>query len=178
MFITAVLAATPALAQGGSTKGIGEPSVRSHMEFLAGDALNGRGSGTRDEWIAASYIASQLRRWGIEPLGDHGGYVQDVQIERSETAAPPTVSFPGGRLTHGKEMLVQALSAATVSGPLQKMQGDTAARPGAVVLLAQGALTMRQAQQGAAGNAEGGAHGGKRNRLALLQELVDLVEAL
>jgi hypothetical protein len=40
------------------------------MDFLAGDALGGRGSGTRDEWIAATYVASQLRQWGIEPLGD------------------------------------------------------------------------------------------------------------
>jgi len=36
---------------------ITEASIRGHMEFLAGDALNGRGSGTRDEWLAAAYIA-------------------------------------------------------------------------------------------------------------------------
>ena len=63
---------------------ITEASVKGHLEFLASDALNGRGSGTRDEWIAASYIASQLRRWGLEPLGDDGGYVQQVDIERAE----------------------------------------------------------------------------------------------
>ena len=33
-------------------------TVRAHMEFLASDALNGRGSGSRDEWIAATYIAA------------------------------------------------------------------------------------------------------------------------
>jgi aminopeptidase YwaD len=54
---------------------ITQESVRAHMEFLASDALNGRGSGTRDEWIAVTYIASQLRRWGLEPMGDDGGYV-------------------------------------------------------------------------------------------------------
>jgi peptidase M28-like protein len=143
--VTVILAAAPAGAQDGVSKGIAEPSVRSHMEFLASDALNGRGSGTRDEWIAAVYIASQLRRWGIEPLGDDGGYVQEVRIERSETAAPPTLSFPGGRLTHGKEMLIQALSAAIISGPLQKLQGDAATQPGAVVLLAEGAPSPRPA---------------------------------
>ena len=42
---------------------ITEASVLGHLEFLAGDALNGRGSGTRDEWIAATYIGAQLRRW-------------------------------------------------------------------------------------------------------------------
>ena len=48
------------------------------MEFLAGDALNGRGSGTRDEWIAASYAAAQMRRLALEPLGDDADYVQKV----------------------------------------------------------------------------------------------------
>ena len=114
---------------------ITEASVKGHLEFLAGDALNGRGSGTRDEWIAASYIASQLRRWGLEPLGDDGGYVQQVDIERSEAAAPPVLSYDAARLTHGKEMIVQSLAAGRVSGPLQKFQAGVAARPGAVVLL-------------------------------------------
>ena len=57
---------------------ISQASVRAHMEFLSGDALNGRGSGTRDEWIAVSYAAAQMRRLGLEPLGDGGGYVQSI----------------------------------------------------------------------------------------------------
>jgi hypothetical protein len=44
-----------------SSSPITEASVRSHMNFLASDALNGRGSGTRDEWIAASYLGSQMQ---------------------------------------------------------------------------------------------------------------------
>ena len=114
---------------------ISEASVRGHLEFLAGDALNGRGSGTRDEWIAASYIASQLRRWGIEPLGDNGGYVQQVDVERSEASAPPVLTFEGGTLTHGKEMLVQFLSAASIRGPLFKYTPGATVPAGAVVLM-------------------------------------------
>ena len=41
-------------------------AVQSHMEFLASDAMAGRGSGTRDEWIAATYAAAQMRRFGYE----------------------------------------------------------------------------------------------------------------
>jgi peptidase M28-like protein len=67
---------------------ITERSVRSHMAFLASDALNGRRSGSRDEWIAASYIGSRLQQWDIEPLGDSGGYLQQVSIERSDTTDP------------------------------------------------------------------------------------------
>ena len=39
---------------------ITEASIRGHMEFLAGDAMKGRGSGTEDEWRAAEYIGSCL----------------------------------------------------------------------------------------------------------------------
>ena len=47
--------------------------IRAHMEFLASDALRGRGSGTADELVAATYVASQLRAYGLAPAGDDGG---------------------------------------------------------------------------------------------------------
>jgi Zn-dependent M28 family amino/carboxypeptidase len=52
--------------------------IRGAMEFLASDALQGRGSGSHDELLAATYLASQLRQIGIEPAGDNGGYLQNV----------------------------------------------------------------------------------------------------
>ena len=56
--------------------------IRSEMEFLASDALQGRGSGSHDELVAAVYLAAELRRFGIQPAGDHGGYIQNVSTER------------------------------------------------------------------------------------------------
>jgi hypothetical protein len=53
--------------------------LRAHLEFLASDALQGRASGSRDEWIAAVYAASQLRQAGVEPAGDAGAYLQRVE---------------------------------------------------------------------------------------------------
>jgi aminopeptidase YwaD len=105
------------------------------MEFLASDALNGRGSGTRDEWIAASYLGAQMQQWGLEPLGDSGGFVQQVEIERLETAAPPTLSAGGKKYTHGQEIRVQVLSAARASGALQKYSPGAPVKPGAVLLM-------------------------------------------
>src|SRR5262249_51309613 len=55
--------------------------IRGDLEFLASDALQGRGSGTHDELLAAVYLASELRRIGIEPAGDTGGYIQNVSGE-------------------------------------------------------------------------------------------------
>lgn len=55
--------------------------IRAEMEFLASDALQGRGSGTHDELVAAVYLASELRQMGIAPLGDQGSYIQNVSGE-------------------------------------------------------------------------------------------------
>jgi hypothetical protein len=118
---------------------ITEVSVRAHLEFLASDAMNGRGSGTRDEWIAATYLGSALQRLGLEPLGDDGGYVKTIDIERVELAPAPVLSFPGGRLAHGRDMIVQAMTVTRASGPLHKFREGTPVPRGAVVLLPEGA---------------------------------------
>jgi len=105
------------------------------MEFLASDALNGRGSGTRDEWIAASYLGAQMQQWGLEPLGDSGGFVQQIEIERPEMAAPPTLSVDGKKYMHGQEIRVQVLSAVRVSGTLQKYVPGVPVKTAAVLLM-------------------------------------------
>jgi len=54
--------------------------LRSHLEFLADDALEGRRPGTRGGELAAKYIAAQLERLGLQPAGDSGTYYQHVPI--------------------------------------------------------------------------------------------------
>ena len=117
--------------------GISETSVRSHMEFLASDAMNGRGSGTRDEWIAVTYVAAQLRRLGLEPLGDAGGYVQTIEIERPELGAPPILTVGERRFTHGKEISVVSMPLPRLTGPFVRYTKGTPASKGAAVLIAE-----------------------------------------
>jgi hypothetical protein len=52
--------------------------IRGELEFLASDVLQGRGSGTRDELLAATYLASELAQLGLKPGGDDGGFIQNV----------------------------------------------------------------------------------------------------
>ena len=108
------------------------------MEFLASDALQGRGSGTRDEWIAATYVASQLEQYGIEPVGADGTYIQRATTLRRKILEPPQLKFEAAESgstahevswTHGKEMLVLFLGNASFSGPLQKVDLTHGARP-------------------------------------------------
>jgi hypothetical protein len=114
---------------------VSEASVRSHIEFLASDALNGRASGTRDEWIAATYIAAHLQRLGLEPFGDNGGYVQTIDIERPQLAAPPVLSVGDRKYVHGKEVVVAFMGAIRASGPLSKFEAGSPVPHGAAILL-------------------------------------------
>jgi len=129
--------------------------IRAHEEFLASDALQGRGSGTHDELLAATYVASQLRQYGIAPAGDNGGYVQQVRVVQDVITTPPqlSISVPGSSQpilwTSGKDFRAEVLSQIEFSGPLQKMdtgRGQIPAKPGAVVLLSGGdAVQLRTA---------------------------------
>src|SRR5579863_8089043 len=64
------------------------PCIRAHEEFLASDAMQGRGSGTHDELVAATYIASELRQYGIEPAGDADSYIQRATLTQQSLAEP------------------------------------------------------------------------------------------
>lgn len=145
-------------ARAGTAQAITDASIRAHMEFLAGDALNGRGSNSRDEWIAASYVAAQFRRWRLEPMGDSAGgtdgYVQAAEILREQMSAPALLTAGTARFTHGQEMLAMALTGTKLSGPLVKLApGATSVPAGSVVLMPVAAA----GQPAAAGRGRGGA---------------------
>lgn len=57
-----------------------ERNIRADMDFLADDALHGRGSATRDEHIAALFAAAQLQSLGLEPGGEGGSFLQKSQL--------------------------------------------------------------------------------------------------
>ncbi len=63
--------------------------IRGDMTFLASDELQGRGSGTRDEHLAALYAASLFAGFGLEPGGDHGGFLQKAPLP---SVLPPPIA--------------------------------------------------------------------------------------
>jgi aminopeptidase YwaD len=116
--------------------------IRAHMEFLASDALRGRGSGTADELVAATYVAAQLRAYGIAPAGDSGGYLQRATLQEPKLIAPPQLTFaqPGGEKvawTCGKEFAAIDLAQIHFSGPLRVINADDndPQAEGAIVLI-------------------------------------------
>src|SRR2546429_4545179 len=53
---------------------------RAHMAFLAADLLEGRGTGTRGQELAARYVAAQFEVLGLTPAGTAGTFYQRVPL--------------------------------------------------------------------------------------------------
>lgn len=75
-----------------NAQSIREQDIRAELGFLASDAMQGRGSGTIFERIAAEYIGSQFRQFGLEPGGDtdstgQKSFVQRVPVETAPSGA-------------------------------------------------------------------------------------------
>ncbi len=68
-----LLAGISVFAQTEEKKGldaITEETVKGQLEFLASDWTEGRAVGTRGAYMAADYIASMLKTYGVQPFGD------------------------------------------------------------------------------------------------------------
>jgi Tol biopolymer transport system component len=65
----AAAAATPAPAPESFKDDISADDLRGHVTYLASDALEGRGTGTRGEALATGYVTNLFKAWGLEPAG-------------------------------------------------------------------------------------------------------------
>jgi len=138
--LSVVLCCGPALAQ--VKNPISEDNIRAELGFLASDAMQGRGSGSNYERIAAEYIGSQFRQFGLEPAGDtdsagNKSFVQRVPLESAKFVEPPTLTVTSGNNTqkwqYGRDFLVSVLRSSKVSGELQVTDPSGSFTKGAVV---------------------------------------------
>jgi hypothetical protein len=127
----ALALAAPAAAQ--TAASVTERSVAAHEAFLASDALQGRGSATRDEAIAAAYVASEFEAYGLAHAPGMDSYLQKATVIRETLAKPATLSAPG--LAAFSPTLI-ASSGAPVSGTLTvATSSDPKALPAGDVVL-------------------------------------------
>ncbi|MCB2206445.1 M28 family peptidase [bacterium] len=71
--------------------------LRRHIEWLASDELEGRGTGTPSIDLAAEYIAREFRRYGLEPGGENGTYFQTFEVITGAASSNNTLGVsPGG----------------------------------------------------------------------------------
>ena len=85
-------------------------SIKKHLIILADDSMEGRGTGTRGEILAANYIASKFLKYGLKPSANNKSYFQNIPMHGS-TPLPSseliiytsTENFP---LQFGKDYLL------------------------------------------------------------------------
>ena len=120
--------------------------IRRNLDYLAGPALRGRGSGTTDEYHAAKYIAGKLKQYGLTPAAENGSFLQTATVKTRTVTSAPILSFTStdGKTfswKHGQQLAVFRFSQPDVSAPLQKLDlndpsvSPSSVKPGAAVLL-------------------------------------------
>jgi hypothetical protein len=113
--------------------------VRAHEEFLASDALAGRGSATRDEQIAAEYVASEFVAYGLKPAPGMAGMLQAAVVVAPELDGKATLTAGDVSLAEGTDLRVLFPSGVGANGPLIRLAASDAAQAtipkGAIVLL-------------------------------------------
>ncbi|MCU1264327.1 MAG: hypothetical protein JWM21_645 [Acidobacteria bacterium] len=133
-----------------------ERNIRAEMNFLASDAMQGRGSATGYERIAAEYIGSQFRQFGLEPAGEPDasgapGFVQRVPLQVLKfQERPMLVAMVGSqarRWEYGRDLLVSVMRGPQVNGDLQVIDADDTPAKGAFAVVRLPANADRQKRQ-------------------------------
>ena len=103
--VAAALAATLVVAPAGAqsvanadrvARAVRAERIRTHVSVLADDSLEGRGTGQRGGRAAALYVAGEMRRMGLLPGGDSGGYLQRVPLVRRQPDGDMVMRAPNG----------------------------------------------------------------------------------
>ncbi len=86
--------------------------LRTRLYLIADDSMGGRAPGGIGDYQAAEYIASEFRRLGLEPAGEHGGWFQTVPFFRVAVDSATRIVAGGRTFLSGRDFL---LSGAPVS---------------------------------------------------------------
>ena len=89
LFVLLIVSAIKVIPQSIIDKKVNEENLKATLEFLASDALEGRETASNAEKVSALYLATTLKKYGIEPFGDDGTYFQkfDVSVEKFESTS-------------------------------------------------------------------------------------------
>lgn len=113
--------------------------VHADEDFLASDALQGRGSGTRDEEIAAEFVASKFDSFGLKPAAPESSFIETVDLITPKLDGKAQLSAGSTQLQEGPDFYLLTATGENTNGKLQKLAaseaGKTEVAPGAVVLL-------------------------------------------
>jgi hypothetical protein len=82
---------------------ITEGDLRTRLEIIAHDSLQGRESGTIGNYKAAEYVAAEFKRLGLEPAGENGTYFQAVPLHLLKVDPASRITAEGTPLALGRD---------------------------------------------------------------------------
>ena len=157
-----------------TTAAISAADLMTRLYIFADDSMQGRETGTVGHLKSTAYIASELKRLGVQPGGDEGSYFQDVPMVRRAFDPASTITVDGTTLRGGTDFIAQSRGAiASLSGAsvvFGGMAGDTTGLPSHDQTAGKIVVLKSQPGSGAAGGRPGG-----RGAFAALRALSDAV---
>ncbi len=92
--------------------------VRAHEEFLASDVLAGRGSATRDEQIAATYVATQFEAYGLQHVPGNDSYLQVAKVVSPSLDGHAVLQAGTLHFSEGQDFTLISSSGVSANGSL------------------------------------------------------------
>ncbi len=96
LFLAMYLLLSPALAKEKKVT-FDAQAARTYIKDLAADSMEGRESGEKGGQLAAQYIASKLREWGLEPVFQNGDYLQNFAAEHQKVEEGAALQIRAGK---------------------------------------------------------------------------------
>jgi hypothetical protein len=179
-FPAALAAQQPALplkhAPQPTTPAISAADLMTRLYIFADDSMQGRETGTVGHLKSTAYIASELKRLGVQPGGDEGSYFQDVPMIRRSFDPASTIIVGSTTLRGGSDFVATARGAIPsldgVGVVFGGTAGDTTSYPSRDEV--RGKIVVLKAAPGV-GFAGRGAGGGAGRGQTALRALSDAV---
>src|SRR3989440_6795713 len=82
--------------------------MKDYLYFIASDEMEGRDTPSRGLDTVAKFIALNLSRWGLKPVGDDGTFFQRIALKQTKLDASQTRAEVGGQsFTAGDDFIPQ-----------------------------------------------------------------------
>ena len=150
--VPGVVAAQSPASVGRAVQSITPEDIRRRIAVIADDSMRGRDTPSPELEQTAAYIAAEFRRFGLQPGGDNGTFLQRYALDRVQFVAESSVARVHGggdaTLRYGTDFVFAdnmfesgdyAGDLVLLSGPLAgATPADTGALAGKMLILAAG----------------------------------------
>ena len=89
-----------------TTANITASDLMTRLYIFADDSMMGREAGTLGNVKGTDYIAAEVKRLGLQPAGEDGGYFQTIPLKTRVIDSASTLGVAGTALTFGSEWAV------------------------------------------------------------------------